>query len=78
MHVPASMMIGKLISGMFIVAIMGYVESIAIAKAFARKNNYKVDPGQELYAIGVASVIASFFHSYPITGRVKDLQYKYR
>lgn len=68
MHVPASMMIGKLMSGIFIVAIMGYVESIAIAKAFARKNNYKIDPGQELYAIGVASVFASFFHSYPITG----------
>ena len=55
-------------SGVFIVAIMSYVESIAIAKGFGRKNNYKVDPGQELIALGTANVISSFFSSYPVTG----------
>lgn len=47
---------------------MGYVESIAIAKGFGRKNNYKVDPDQELVAIGVANLGSAFFLSYPVTG----------
>lgn len=31
-------------------------------------NNYKINPNQELIAIGVANTIGSVFHSYPATG----------
>lgn len=67
-HVPASKFIPEIMSGVMVVAIMGYVESIAIAKGFGRKNNYKVDPDQELVAIGIANLGSSFFKSYPVTG----------
>ena len=45
-----------------------YLESIAIAKSFARANGYDVVPSQELVAIGVGNLFSSFFHSFPITG----------
>ena len=42
--------------------------SIAIAKSFGRLNNYKIDPNQELIAIGVANTIGTLFNAYPATG----------
>ena len=59
---------GGLVSGAILVALIGYLESIAIAKSFARTNGYEVVPSQELIAIGVGNVASSFFHSFPITG----------
>lgn len=50
------------------VALIGFLESIAIAKAFARMNKYEVDSSQELVAIGTANVISAFFLSFPVTG----------
>ncbi|KAL8569627.1 hypothetical protein ACOMHN_057194 [Nucella lapillus] len=38
--------------GFIIVPFLGLVEAIAIGKAFARVNRYKIDPTQELIAIG--------------------------
>ncbi|EDO48275.1 predicted protein, partial [Nematostella vectensis] len=54
--------------GLAIVPLIGFLESIAIAKAFARKNRYKVDASQELIALGLANVLSSFVSSYPVTG----------
>jgi sodium-independent sulfate anion transporter 11 len=50
------------------IALLGYLESIAIGKTFAQKNGYRLDPTQELRAIGLANVVSSFFSSYPVTG----------
>ena len=47
-HVGPMMIISKLSIGLFIIPLMAYLESIAIAKGFAIKNGYKVDPTQEL------------------------------
>ncbi|XP_041362514.1 sodium-independent sulfate anion transporter-like [Gigantopelta aegis] len=54
--------------GFFIVPVLGLVETIAIGKAFARRNNYVIDASQELIAIGAANIIGSFVSSYPVTG----------
>jgi len=53
-----------------LVALLGFLESIAIANAFARANGYDNDllPSQELVAIGLGNIVSGFFHSYPITG----------
>ncbi|XP_076444459.1 sodium-independent sulfate anion transporter-like isoform X2 [Babylonia areolata] len=58
----------KIGAGFIIVPLLGLVESIAIGKAFARVNNYKIDATQELLAIGAANILSAFVHSYPITG----------
>lgn len=55
-------------TGLFIVPLLGLVESIAIGKAFARQNNYRINPTQELLAIGIANIASSFVSAYPVTG----------
>lgn len=44
------------------------LEHIAISKSFGRINDYKINPNQELIAIGVTNTIGSFFNAYPATG----------
>ncbi|MBX3248278.1 MAG: solute carrier family 26 protein [Myxococcales bacterium] len=50
------------------IALVGFMESISVAKAFARMNRYEVDPSQELVGLGAANVAGSFFGAYPVTG----------
>lgn len=51
------------------IALVAYMEAIAVAKAIQqRAKTYKVDPDQELIAIGASNVAGSFFLSFPITG----------
>lgn len=54
--------------GLAVIPLIGFLESIAIAKAFARKNRYTVDASQELIALGIANCLSSFVSSYPVTG----------
>ncbi|KAJ3768151.1 sulfate transporter family-domain-containing protein [Lentinula raphanica] len=44
------------------------LEHIAISKSFGRVNNYKINPNQELIAIGVTNTVGSCFGAYPATG----------
>ncbi|KAF8270339.1 sulfate permease [Lactarius quietus] len=44
------------------------LEHIAIAKSFGRINGYKIDPNQELVAIGVTNTVGTCFGAYPATG----------
>ncbi|KAL4240737.1 hypothetical protein ACF0H5_001525 [Mactra antiquata] len=60
--------LGGIGTGLFIVPVLGLVESIAIGKAFARQNNYRIQPNQELLAIGIANIASSFVSAYPVTG----------
>lgn len=50
------------------IAIISFMESLAIAKTVARKAKYKIYPNQELKALGLANLIGACFHSYPISG----------
>ncbi|CAG5929043.1 unnamed protein product [Menidia menidia] len=54
--------------GLAVIPFMGLLESIAIAKAFASQNDYRIDANQELLAIGVTNVMGSFVSAYPVTG----------
>jgi SulP family sulfate permease len=50
-------------------ALVAFMESISVSKSIeAKHTDYKVDPNQELIAIGASNVIGSFFQSYPTTG----------
>lgn len=50
------------------IAFIGFMESIAIAKAIAMKEKYKVSSNQELIGLGLANVAGSVFSAYPVTG----------
>jgi SulP family sulfate permease len=51
-----------------VISLVGYMESIAVAKAIANKRGYKVDPNQELIGLGAANIGGALFQSYPTTG----------
>ncbi|XP_025217340.1 sodium-independent sulfate anion transporter isoform X1 [Theropithecus gelada] len=55
-------------AGLAVVPLMGLLESVAVAKAFASQNNYRIDANQELLAIGLTNVLGSFVSAYPVTG----------
>jgi len=51
------------------VAFLGFTQSIALAKAMVRRHpDYKVDSNQELFSIGLANMVGSVFHAYPVAG----------
>ena len=50
------------------ISLVGFMESIAVAQNFARGRDYKVDPGMELRALGLANLAGAFFLGYPVTG----------
>ncbi|KAI0807264.1 sulfate permease [Fomes fomentarius] len=59
----------KALAGQLPVAtIILLLEHIAISKSFGRVNGYKIDPNQELIAIGVTNTIGTLFGAYPATG----------
>ena len=50
------------------VALVCYVESIAVAKAMADQGGYAVDANRELVAVGVANLGAGLFQAFPVDG----------
>lgn len=52
----------------FTISFIGFMESIAMAKAIAMKEKYKVVPNKELVGLGLANIGGSFFAGYPVTG----------
>jgi SulP family sulfate permease len=57
-----------LIPSALAIALVGFMESIAVAKSFARQGGYDVDADQELRALGMANIGGAFFQGYPVTG----------
>ncbi len=51
-----------------VIALVGFMESIAVAKVYASKNRYAVDANQELIGLGLANVVGAFFRAFPTTG----------
>ncbi len=50
------------------ISLVGFMESISVAKNFARQNKYEVDADQELKGLGFANLFGSLFSAYPTTG----------
>ncbi len=51
-----------------IIALLGFMEAISIAKAMAAKTGQRIDPNQELMGQGLANMIGSVSQSYPVAG----------
>jgi SulP family sulfate permease len=50
------------------ISFVGYMESVSVAKSLASKRRQKIDPDQELLALGAANLGATFTGGYPVTG----------
>jgi high affinity sulfate transporter 1 len=48
--------------------LMGYIETISAARTFATKNNYTIQPRQELLSLGFANFATAFSHAYVVSG----------
>ncbi|MGF1541609.1 MAG: SulP family inorganic anion transporter [Pleurocapsa sp.] len=49
------------------IAIVGYSDNVLTARVFANRNNYKIDPNQELLALGVANIANGLMQGFPIS-----------
>ncbi len=48
--------------------LLAYVEGVSAARALAEKHGYKINPRQELLALGAANLAAAFGHGFPVAG----------
>ena len=62
------MTIKQLLAPALIIAIIGYVESLAVAKSLAAKRREVINPNRELLGLGFANIGAAFTGGYPVTG----------
>ena len=60
--------IGSLVTTALVITLVGFMESIAVAKVYARRHRYEVDANQELIGLGAANVASGMFGGYPVTG----------
>lgn len=51
-----------------VLALVGFTEAISIAKSFAQRKGYSIQPNQELRAIGLSNLAAGVTHGYSVTG----------
>lgn len=57
-----------LMGGALALALLGMLESVAIAKTIAGRMGERINPNQEFLAQGVANALSSFFHCIPGSG----------
>lgn len=60
--------VGYLTTSAIIIALVGFMEAISIAKAMAAKTKDHIDPNQELIGQGLANIAGSFTQAYPASG----------
>lgn len=53
-----------------LITIIGYVESISVAQSLALKRKERIDPDQELIALGMSNLAAGFTAALPVSGGV--------
>ena len=61
-------LVGDLAVAAMVITLVGFMESIAVAKVYARRHRYDLDPNQELIGLGAANVASGLFGGYPVTG----------
>lgn len=60
--------LGSLLPVALTISLVGFMESISVAKNFARVHRYEIDADQELKALGIANLAGSLTGAYPVTG----------
>lgn len=61
-------MVMSLFSGAMVIALVGFMEAISIAKAMAAKTKQRISPNQELLGQGLSNVVGSFSQAFPVSG----------
>ncbi len=61
-------LLSQLLPSAFLIAMVGFVESIAVARLYAKKGKYPLYADREFLALGAANAFAGFFQGYPVAG----------
>ncbi|MCV6823975.1 MULTISPECIES: SulP family inorganic anion transporter [Halocynthiibacter] len=59
---------GSLFLPALIIGVVGYVETISVAQTLAAKRRERIDPDQELIALGASNIGAAVSGGFPVTG----------
>lgn len=65
---PAWSVAASLLPAATIIALVGYVESVSIAKTLANRRRESIDPNQELIALGASNMAAALSGAMPVAG----------
>lgn len=60
--------LGALGASAVAITLVGFMESVAVGKVYARRHRYEIEPNQELFALGMSNVASGFFGGLPVTG----------
>ncbi len=60
--------ISQLISSAVVIALVGFMEAISIAKAMATSTRQRLDADQELIGQGLSNIASGLFSGYPVSG----------
>ena len=58
----------SLIGSAILMSLIGFIESISIARTLAATKRQRIDPDQELIGLGAANIGAAFTSGFPVTG----------
>ena len=58
----------SLLGSSLIIAIIGFVESVSVAQTLAAKRRQRIEPDQELIALGASNIASAFSGGYSVTG----------
>jgi sulfate permease, SulP family len=58
----------QLLPAAIVISLVGFMESVSVAKTLASRKREKIEPNQELVALGSANLGAAFTGGYPVTG----------
>ncbi|WP_284163347.1 sulfate permease [Frigidibacter sp. SD6-1] len=61
-------LIARLALPALLISIVGYVETISVAQTLAAKRRQRIDPDQELVALGASNLGAALSGGFPVTG----------
>ncbi len=60
--------IEKLFVGAALIAVVGFLESVSVARTLASRRRQKIVPDQELLAVGAANIASAMTGGYPVAG----------
>lgn len=58
----------QLLPAALLISLVGFVESVSVAQTLAAKRRQRIEPNQELVALGASNVAAALSGGFPVTG----------
>ncbi len=60
--------LATLVTTAAVIALVGFMEAVSIAKAIAARTRDRIDPNQELVGQGLGNLVAAFSQAFPVSG----------